>query len=57
MARCKPLPVALTGGGARCHTRGYYRKCSANRSMAKLSDLAIRHFAESLKVKTYAYLS
>jgi len=38
----KPLPVARREEELWCHTRRYYRKRRANRSMANSSQMAIR---------------
>lgn len=51
----KPLPVALREEVLWCHTRRYYRKRRANRSMANSSQMVNRASWLGLDVKTYAY--
>jgi len=50
----KPLPVARREEELWCHTRRYYRKRRANRSMANSSQTVIRASWLGADVKTYA---
>ena len=51
----KPLPVARREEELWCHTRRYYRKRRANRSMANSSQIVSPACWLGPDVKTYAY--
>ena len=52
----KPVQVAQGGGGTMVPQRAYYRKCSANGSMAKLNGEGDPASPVNLSVKTYAQM-